>query len=133
MQAGATGSADSIASADIVENGKIRAVSWVPLLQGMNAEDDFIRVELSFGSSNTFNTNDVRQSIHAFCAVVQGLITVGVGPTQSNGGVDDLDLDVVAGERLHLHSSISAAGVSGEVSCYIYVDDKSGTKTRARR
>jgi len=127
----AAGSNDSIAQLDIVEDGKIRAVQWAGSPSGMDLLSDHFRAEISFSSSNTLDNNDVRQSISGV-AVSQNFLTSGGGATSVNQSIVGLNLNVIAGERIHMHSN-AATGVGGALSCYIYVEDGSGGKTRSRR
>lgn len=127
----AAGTTSSIATLDIVEDGKIKAIAWAGTALNMDALGDEYRAEVSFSSSNTMDQNDVRQSISEVgCA--QNFLTSGGGGGSLNHSVTGLDLNVVAGERIHLHSKLST-GVSGRISCHIYVKDGSGGRTRNRR
>jgi len=97
----------------------------------MDLLSDHFRAEISFSSSNTLDNNDVRQSISGV-AVSQNFLTSGGGATSVNQSIAGLNLNVIAGERIHMHSN-AATGVGGALSCYIYVEDGSGGKTRSRR
>lgn len=125
------GTNNSIATFDIVEDGKIHVVSWAGAPTGMNALDDEFRVEVTFASTNTLDSNDVRQAIHEIGASQQ-FLTDGGGVGSINNSVSGLDINVIAGERIHMHS-FASTGVGGRVSCFIYVKDGSGGKTRTRR
>jgi len=54
-------------------------------------------------------------------------LTSGGGATSVNQSIAGLNLNVIAGERIHMHSN-AATGVGGALSCYIYVEDGSGGK-----
>lgn len=124
----AAGTNDGIAQLDVVEDGKIVALAACGAPLGLDAANDEYRVELSFASTNTLDNNDVRQSIFE---VGNGQSGVG-GMGNINHSITGLDINVLGGERLFIHS-FASAGVSGRVSFHIYIKDGSGGKTRARR
>lgn len=127
----AAGTTNSLAQLDIVEDGKIKAVSWTLRPTGMDALDDELAAEISFASTNTISNNDVRQSISEV-GVTQQFLTSGGGVAGGNYAISGLNINVIAGERIHLHT-IADTGMAGGVSCYMYVEDGSGGRTRNRR
>ena len=125
------GTTNSAANIDVVEDGKLWAIAWAAIPTGMDALDDEYRVEVSFSSSNGLDSNDVRQVIHEV-STGQQFLTSGGGVGSLNSTVGGLDINVIAGERIHLHS-FASTGVGGRVNCFLYVKDGSGGKTRTRR
>ena len=128
----AAGTNDAIAQLDIVEDGKIAAVAWAAAPLTMDGFTDEFRVELGFGSANTLDNNDVRQSISEIGTGQNINGASAGGPAVMNHSISGLELNVIAGERIFLHS-FASAGVSGRVSCHIYIKDGSGGSTRQRR
>ena len=127
----AAGSNSSIAQLDIVEDGKLWAISWAAAPIGLDANDDEYRVEISFSSSNTLDNNDIRQAIDEIGQSVSvgavGIVSLGI-----NKSISGLNVNVIAGERIHMHS-FASTGVAGRCSCFLYVADGSGGTTRSRR
>ena len=124
------GSENGIGALDIVADGTIRAVS-IDYRADLDADDEFIEVEISFGSSNTVQVNDTRQSI--FSARKQtALLTSGVYDGQISGAVSGLNIPVIQGERVFLHVN-ATAGVLGRGGGYMYVEDSLDTRLRRRR
>ena len=116
----------------LLKDGKIRAVAWAGAPIALDSAGDEFRVEVSFSSSNTLDSNDVRQAIDEI-----GLSQYSTPALWGSGGdinksLTGLDINVIAGERIHMHS-FASVGVSGRVSCFLYVADGSGGKTRSRR
>lgn len=125
------GTNNSVAQLDIVEDGKIQALLFAGGPQGMDALNDELRVEVSFASSNTLDSNDVRQAI-AEIGVSQNFNTSGGGIGNIHQALSGLNINVIAGERIHMHS-FASTGVGGRISCFLYIEDGSGGKTRSRR
>jgi len=121
---------DSIASLDIQVDGEIVGVHMNITAAGMDALNDSMQVELSFMSSNTFTTNDVRGSIFMH-SVTQQFLTSGGGGGSDSAALAGLMIHVEAGERIHFHGKTNA-GVSGEANIYIYVLDATATQQRPR-
>ena len=115
---------DNISQIDIQTDGILYGLSWIYVPAGMDALNDLGQIELSFMSTNTFTTNDVRGSISQIGAAQQ-FLTSGGGAVGVNASISDLRVQLNGGERLFLHASASS-GVGGAVSCYLYVDDGIG-------
>ena len=126
------GSASSIAQLDIVEDGKIRAVSWAGAPIGLDGASDEFRAEVSFSSVNTLDSNDIRQAIDEVGVGCSAATAASIANADINKAISGLDINVIAGERIHMHS-FASTGVAGRVSCFLYVADGSGGKTRSRR
>lgn len=131
LYAGITVTSDDVASLDIALDGIITGVFWSVALQGMDALSDTFRSEVSFMSSSTFGSNDSRGTISMFSAG-QNFLTSGGGTPQGNVSIDDLEIPVVAGERIHLHGLVDT-GVSGHTTCYIFVKDAAASTAPPRR
>ena len=127
----AMSSIDGLATLDITNEGIISAVSFAINPVGMDALSDFCRVELSFMSSGTFTTNDTRGSI-AMAVFGQNFLTSGGGIAGSNPQLSGLEIEVHAGERIHIHGSMSS-GVSGNAIVYVYVKEGKISKLTTRR
>ncbi len=127
----AAGSTDSAAQLDIVEDGKIQTIAWSGAPLGMDALNDEFRAEVSFSSTNNLNSNDVRQAISEVGAG-QNFLTSGGGAVMINHTIGGLNINVIAGERIHLHA-FTSTGVIGRLSCFLYIADGSGGRTRTRR
>lgn len=125
------GSNDAVSTIDIVEDGKIKAIYMCLGPSGMDALDDNLIAELSFSQTNTISINDSRQSLFQMI-ISQQFLTTGGGIGAQSANITDLQIDVRAGERIHLHT-FADTGVGGRIVAYIYVLDKSGTATRRRR
>ena len=126
------GSLSSIAQLDIVEDGKIWVVSWAGAPLGLLIVGNEFRVEVSFSTSNTLDNNDIRQAIDEVGIGSSILGAAGLANPNINKSTSGLNINVIAGERIHMHS-FASTGVSGRVSCFLYVDDGSGGTTRSRR
>lgn len=122
------GANDSVAQLDIVEDGKIVAISVAGAISGLNGAGDEFRAEASFASTNTLDNNDVRQSIFEVGAAQSGI----EGISNVNHSISGLEINVLGGERVYIHS-FGSVGVGGPISFHVYVKDGSGGKTRVRR
>jgi len=122
---------DSMASADIQNTGHITALAFNVDADGMDALNDHAKLEVSFMSTNTFTTNDVRGSV-AMHGVTLQFLTTGGGIGSNSLSISGLSIPVEAGERIHLHSSASA-GVTAGGTCYLYIDDGVDDGGRAKR
>lgn len=126
---------DGIASIDIPNDGVITAVLLqIRQISGMDAADDNIEFELSFLSSNTFGSNDTRGVI-AGMSVSQQFLTSGGGIGATNLHLGSLNIEVAAGERIHIHGNASA-GNAGTAIAFLFIDDGigiGGVRPRIRR
>lgn len=113
-------SADSLMTVDVPQDGVIENIMMGIAPLGMDALDDSLRFELSFGSTNTFSQNDARVSI-AEMRVEQEFLTSGGGPSAANMVLTGINIPVFGGERIHGHVSVDA-GVGGQVFAYLYLD-----------
>lgn len=126
--AGTGGTEDSLASIDIQFDGVITAIH-AQAMADLDADAETSLVEVSFLSSNTLATNDARGSL----IVIGGRTATPMGGiTNWNSGVGPLNIDVTAGERVHLHIS-AAAGVATSANVFLYVQDGSPAALRRRR
>lgn len=120
--------ADDIAAVDVPQDAMIESILFVVTTEGADALDDGARVELSFGSSNTFNVNDSRLSI-AEVEVNQSFLTTGGGPTNNHVWMGMINIPVFAGERIHLHADVNG-GTSTRVRVFIYYSIGRGAPRR---
>jgi hypothetical protein len=111
---------DSLMAVDIPQDGTIENILMIASPSGMDALDDQLRFELSFGSTSTFTQNDARISI-AEIDVRQNFLTTGGGVGIINSYLGRLDIPVAGGERVHGHVTVST-GVGGIVGAYLYFD-----------
>lgn len=125
------GTISAIATLDIVEDGRIKTVGWSGIISGADALGDAAEFEVSFGSTQALSSNDTRQSI-SIVSASNNFLTSGGGMSGLNLSVPGLDLTVIAGERIHLHSDVNT-GLTGTIQCFLYVADGSGARTRRRR
>lgn len=124
-------STDSVASVDIQDNGEIEGVYVDAAASGMDALSDVASVEIGFASTNTFLSNDVRSSIITV-RQIQNFLTSGGGVSGKSAWIaPPRGIPVSAGERIHMHVSLSA-GVTIGVHCYLYINAR-GRGRVARR
>ncbi len=111
------GTENAMAAVDVPTNGFMNAIQW-SLTADLDADQDFVRVQLSFASTGAFTSNDARQIIstiqNAVNFTTSGLSAVGV-----NLFLPGLEIPVFGGERLYLHG-LSNTGLIGEVFCHVY-------------
>ncbi len=127
----AHGGGSSEASLDFRSDGILYAMSITIRAAGLDALNDFVEIELSFASVKTINTNDVLSSLFAH-VVSQNFLTTGGGIGTGTASIGGLKIPVFAGERVHMHSSVSA-GSAGNSHGYFYVDDGIELKAAQRR
>jgi hypothetical protein len=122
-----TVSADSIASLDVREKGIIESIAFsghVNAPASMAGE-----VELSFGSTGTFTTNDTTQTLGT-----AAVSTAGAGLAAFSHVITGLAIPIEPGERVYLHWLASAAPTASKMYCHIYVADSlTARQGRARR
>lgn len=124
-----TGSDEDAAALDIQFPGILTAYWW-SVTADLDADSESFLLEVSFLSSSTFLTNDARGSISVVSGT--GVGTPGFIYPQINGGLSGLRIPVSAGERVHMHGSLS--GTANVIaSCYLYVEDSSDPRLRRRR
>lgn len=130
VNAGAT--ADDVAAIDVPADGFIESIFWHVRGTGMDALDDTVRFELSFGSSSTFNTNDSRISI-LDVSVTQQFLTSGGGVQGESGFMGNVNIPVFAGERIHVHYTESGTPSSGTFHAYLYYSARGAAPRRSTR
>lgn len=111
------GTQNAMAGVDVPTDGSIKALQWA-LTNDMDADQEFVRVQLSFSSVGAFASNDTRQIISTIMNSIN-FTTSGMTNTGQNLYLPFLDIPVYGGERLYLHG-LSSTGVIGEVYCHIY-------------
>jgi len=121
---------NSAATVDIQDDGVIDGVYMYHAPTGADALDDEASFEISFGSTNSFGSNDVRQSI---CAIQsrQNFLTSG-GSSLAKAIYVPVNLKVNAGERIHMHT-LHSTGVAGACVAYLYIRTSGGARRSRRR
>lgn len=126
MYAAATG--DAAASIDVPEDCVIQAVKWA-VECNMAADNDALRLELSFASTNGFASNDTRASIDGI-RCFNNLVTSGMAFAGINTFTGGLLVPCAAGERLYLHASVTGAYAA---SVWIYCIGRNAARMSDRR
>lgn len=110
---------NSIASLDIQNDGFIEGVLMNLWGTGMDALNDIVQLEVSFGSQQSFTQNDIRASI-AHIVLIQQFLTSG-GGAQANTAFMSFQkgIPISAGERIHMHGNASAGTVMAG-NAYLY-------------
>lgn len=112
------GDEDGIATIDVPMQGHLVGVDWAAQYH-MDADAEYFQAQLSFSSDGSFQANDNRAVISEIRAELT-LTTSGTVPGGINRYVP-MDLPVMAGERIYLHS-FGAAGVTGRVGAILHFD-----------
>lgn len=123
---------DSVASLDVQLDGNITSILLACQAGGVDVLNEGVSAEVSFLSSNTISSNDVRGSLMAIQSRL-GAITTGGMNTAQNISVSTLYIPVNAGERIHLHIEDIGTLASRTAFCYLYVEDKGTGRTAGRR
>ena len=125
------GSVNSAGAIDIPQDGVVENIlAWMNPL-GLDALSDQCRIELSFGSVNSFDANDARISILEV-AVAQNFLTTGGGVSSAPLWMGGINIPVAGGERVHLHT-FGSTGVTGTGGAYLYFDARGIAPTRRTR
>lgn len=123
---------NSAAAIDIPQDGTIESILMWASPTSMDALNDVFRTELSFGGTNSFDLNDARISICEL-NLNQNFLTTGGGVGIGSLFLGALDIPVAGGERIHLHTSMSA-GPLGSAGAYLYFDARGvGARRRTQR
>ncbi len=125
-------STDSVASLDIQLDGVITSMLMTGMCAGVNALDEGMQAEISFLSSNTFGSNDVRGSLMTM-QIRSGMLTSGMGNMCDNINISSVNIPVNAGERIHLHIRDAGTLTGRVVHAYLYVEDKGVSRLSSRR
>jgi hypothetical protein len=120
---GAAGSASLDVREDDTIVGIFLDMSVAGVVDGTSGE-----CELSFLSSSSFTTNDVVGALAGMKTDFELLTSGGINNARS--GWFPCNVDVNAGERIHLHVT-STATIT--VRCYLYTDKKAPATSRAVR
>lgn len=125
-------SADSIASIDIPEDGKLVAIQAMISDVTITAAEVCL-VEISFLSTNQISSNDARGSIFQF--------SLGHGVDVTSGGHNGYmntyaafpdGIPINAGERIHMHCVI-VGSLDAAIACMLYLDTRGTGVRRARK
>jgi hypothetical protein len=122
-----TASADSVASLDIRDKGTIESIAFSGYINaGASAGG---ALELSFGSTGTFATNDTTQTLGT-----AGVSSSGAGLSAFSHVVTGLAIPIDAGERIYLHWFTTSTLTGSKMFCHIYVADSlTARQGRTRR
>ena len=109
---------------DIRDDGVITLVQ-LSLAADLDADGEWVQAEVGFGSSSSFDNNDVTTTLCG-ARVQCGLLTSGAMQASDNVAVP-MNVEVAAGERLYLH--VNANGPASAVArAYVHVEAKGGSK-----
>lgn len=120
---------DSAATIDVPDDGFLVGIH--AMLDGtLNAHAESCSMQLSFGSTSAFTTNDSRQVIYNLKSHM-GLLSSGAMNTAVNDSfmLPDPGIEVFGGERVHLHTEASG-GAMFSASCILYFAFKRFTGRR---
>lgn len=122
---------DDQAALDIPTDGDIVGIKWAGA-SNLDTDDDSMLAEVSFLSTNTLATNDARGMIDSIRQ--QGVI---VTTGAFDGGINFFTpmpdgLPTVAGERVHLHISLTA-GAAVSLTCQIHLRTRTSPVRRSQR
>lgn len=123
---------DSVASLDIQLDGEIESIHMAMFAADCDALNDAALAEMSFLSTNSFTSNDVRGSLMIVQSGI-GFLTQGGGNMAQNANISSLQIPVAAGERIHLHISLIGGCSSAATHGYMYVRDKGTPRIPGRR
>lgn len=125
------GTNDSVVQIDVQADGVIDVLYLDLTATGMDALADLATVEIGFGSTNTFTSNDVRSSI-ATVELAQNLLTNGGGAQGKSVTIPfSRGIPVAAGERIHMHI-FASTGVTVRARAYLYTIVRSLSRARSR-
>lgn len=120
MFASSTGGAQNgLAQIDIPQTGNITGVHW-SIVGTLNATEEVLQVQVSFGSTGVFSSNDQR-AIISECSLQAGVLTA-VGAVCEYENVNHVMLlPVSMGERIFMHAN-ATAGVIGQLTAILSFD-----------
>jgi len=125
-----TASGDAQASIDIQRDGHIVGISGDLAGAGCDALGDGGSVELSFGSTGGFASNDTKASLLTLRAFQQ-FLTSGGGPVTKRADISNLAIAVAAGERMYLHFEVAGSGPTIYATVYVFVMPLANASDRA--
>jgi hypothetical protein len=122
-------SADSAAAIDVREDMTIEGI-YLNLTYTVPVDGNRIKAEVSFGSTNSFTSNDTTASL-ASIALAQEAGAAGLGQLGHSVYIPMAE-KVQAGERLYLHVFHGIAGSTSEATAFIYGGGTARPSTRRR-
>ena len=126
---------DAAASIDIPEDGKLVGVALNVTAVSVAVDGDGAAVEVSFGSTSSFETNDARQVIAA-TEIVGNLVgaAANFAPMTATREFDFRDgLQVFAGERIYLHTvGVGVNGAPTRAKAHLLIEFKTTAPGRRR-
>lgn len=133
VQAYAASAGDSVATIDIPEDGEIIGIQVNHTAQGMDADGDNSLSMISFGSTNSFTSNDARNVIARSDMKVTAATVASIEKTSNSQYLDMHEgIPVNAGERLHMHNQM-ASGVTMTAAWILYLKIKGSGRAAVRR
>lgn len=121
---------DAAASVDIVAAGTIEGVYWSGYAT-LAADADSFEAELSFASTSGFATNDTKSSICGVRSETE-LTTSGQVQNAINIMIAPLNIPIVQGERLYIHTATPVGAATLRLSCWVYTRDRAAAGRRVR-
>lgn len=123
---------DAAASIDMPDDGVLLGLHWAGIVGALSADEDYMRAQLSFGSTGAFTTNDARQVIDT---IAWGIELVGVAANVVRSELDsDRDfgdgIPVFGGERIYIHTLANGNAVLKRLNCVLLFNFKSGSLSR---
>ncbi len=123
---------DAAASIDMPDDGVLLGLHWSGIIGGLAADEDYMRAQLSFGSTGAFTTNDARQVIST---VSWGVDLIGAGSnlvrTDVNVAIEFGDgIPVFGGERVYIHTLANGNAALKRLNCMLLFNFKSGSLSR---
>ena len=125
LYANKTASTDAAAAMDCQFEGLIVGCSLELIHNetGTLVNHSTARMELSFASTNSFTTNDVRNVIGGLESVISQASAANVTNNSRSVAIPFLQIPVVRGERLYLHIGLANGGSSPSITAraWIYI------------
>jgi len=132
IQMYATAAGDAAASIDVPDDGMLLGGVWSGICKDFILDEAYMRLQLSFGSTGAFTTNDARQSINQIMwgAELVGAASAGLR-TEVNQSFDlGEGVAVFAGERIYIHTLANGGAVLLRATCSLLFNFKAGSLTR---
>lgn len=125
----AAGVGDSTVAVDVPNDGFIESMFVNMRGNGMDALGDSYGVELSFASSNTFNSNDSRITMIQVGEEFN-VLTSGASASGIVASLIGIDIPVNAGERLHVHTAVAGGTTNINGVIFLYYSTRGARPAR---
>ena len=118
----AAGSGDSAANVDVPADGEIIGLTLEIATTANDAAGDGLRMEVSFGSTNQFTTNDARNVLGSIMLLADDIQTAenNIAVARMAVMLGSPGMPVAAGERIHMHVGILGAASSFSSRAILY-------------